>query len=151
MARIDGVDRGIGSLFVAGPKNLSPGNSSSGQDRAKDSSPVVTPAIGVDLGGPTEFTHGDYQGIRQQAATFQILQQGSESDVELRRETIFHTVEITGVSVPERVIDAAVTWHSRPIDRYEPHAFLNESPSQKHALTPPLPTVSVASLRRFCI
>src|SRR5689334_19736397 len=119
MAGVDGIDRGIGSLFVAGAKDLAPRNSCSSQYDTEDSSPVVASAIGVDLGGPTEFTHGDYQGIRQQATTLQVLQQGSESDVELRSETIFHAIEIAGVSIPERVINTSVTGHPRPIDRYE--------------------------------
>lgn len=74
----------------------------------------------------------------------QIIQQRGEGHVELRGEHIFHPIGVASVRVPQRVIDASIAGNARPVDRHEPDARLDQTPTEQHALSPRVAAVAIA-------
>ena len=86
---------------------------------------MVAAGFLVDRGRAAEFAPGDHQRRVQQAALFQVLDQGGVGTVPARQEAAPLGIESQHVGVPPA-----------QVDRDQPHAGLDQPPGQQNALAP---------------
>ena len=61
---------------------------------------MVASEVGVDVGGASEFAHGDDQGGVEQAALFEVVDQRDERAVERRAELVAMALVVVAVGIP---------------------------------------------------
>ena len=98
----------VGAMAVARAVDLSAADAGPGECEAEDMSPVVAPALSVDPGRAAEFADGHDQGLGEQAAIVEVVEERGETDVEDRAQHVLKAVGVLGVRVPERVGDGFI-------------------------------------------
>src|SRR5262245_3468314 len=83
--------------------------------------PVATAAFSLDERGPAELSHADNEGLVEEAAVLQVVEQGGEGPVQRGREGR-QALAVAIVQVP-----AAGDLFAVPVDGNERHAALDQA------------------------
>ena len=84
---------------IAAANNLATWNSATSQDGAEDVGPVVTSAVLVDLGRPTEVTHRDDERLIQHVPIRQIFNQSTQCAIQRRQVGVSITARAETIQV----------------------------------------------------
>ena len=99
-----------------------------------------------DLRRSAELAHPHDQRLFQKPARLHIFDQCGDGQIGIRQQPIPELVEIVAVRVPAVALAADKL---RVVDRYKPHARLDQTPGQQTALAVGVSAVSVAELGCF--
>ena len=133
----------VGAVAVARAEDLSAADAGTGECEAEDISPVIAPAVSVDPGRAAEFPNGHDQGLAEQAAIGEVVEERRETNVEDRAQHVLKAVGVLGVRVPEGVRDGLVAGISRPVDVNQPRPRFHQPSSENQRLAPLVPARSV--------
>ena len=111
----DGVFDRVGGVLITGPVDVAGGHAAAGEEGGVAVGPVV-PAVAVgagvrgdlaDLRGAAELSHGDDEGVFEQAPVVQVFNEGGEREVEHGEERLLEQGEVLAVGVPGLVVPGA--------------------------------------------
>ena len=104
----DGSVVRFGRLFVGRTNDLTVAHASTGQEAKVRLGPMIPPSLGIDLGGPSEFSPANHADVPVESAFMQVLDKRGKGMVK-QGHVFASPLEVSAMPVPSAEVKGNVT------------------------------------------